>query len=95
MLFRSKTKKERQNKAESIKQKNVDGIDTNHSKIENEIIKTIYYDIKPMTPEDAKLKLQEKYDNRFLVFINIETNKANVIYKLKDNINYGLLEPEV
>ena len=48
-----------------------------------------------MTPEDAKLKLQEKYDNRFLVFINIETNKANVIYKLKDNLNYGLLEPEV
>ena len=90
-----KTKKERQNKAESIKQKNIDGIETNHTKIENEIIKTIYYDIKPMTPEDAKLKLQEKYDNRFLVFINIETNKANVIYKLKDNLNYGLLEPEV
>lgn len=90
-----KTKKERQNKAESIKQKNVNNIETNHSQIENEIIKTIYYDIKPMTPEDAKLKLQEKYDNRFLVFINIETNKANVIYKLKDNVNYGLLEPEV
>ena len=26
--------------------------------------------------------------------INIETNKVNVIFKLKDNKNYGLIEPE-
>ena len=62
--------------------------------IEDEIIKTIYYGIKPMTPEDAKLKLQEKVGNQFLAFINLETNKVNVIYRLKDGKNYGLLEPE-
>ena len=33
-----------------------------------------------MHPEDAKLKLQEKPSNKFLTFINIETNKVNVIY---------------
>ncbi len=90
-----KTKKDKLNKSESIKQKNSGMAEFEHHKIENEIIKTIYYDIKPMTPEDAKLKLQESYDDKFLVFINIETNKANVIYRLKDNVNYGLLEPEV
>ena len=57
-------------------------------------IKTLYYDIKPMTPEDAMLKLQERVENRFLAFVNIETGKVNVIYKLKDNVNYGLIEPE-
>ena len=62
---------------------------------EDEIIKTLYYEIKPITPEDAKLKLQEKPQDRFLVFVNVETNKVNVIYKLKDGKNYGLVEPEV
>jgi len=64
------------------------------SDIENEIIKTIYYDLKPITPEDAVLKLQEKPADRFITFINQETGKVNVVYKLKDNKNYGLVEPE-
>ena len=64
--------------------------------IENEIIKTIYYEIKPMTPEDAKLRLQEKekIGDKFFTFINLENNKVNVIFKLKDGKNYGLVEPE-
>ena len=87
-----KTKKDKANKDDSIK-----AIVTNLDEkveIENEIIKTIYYDIKPMTTEDAKLKLQEKPQDRFITFINQETNKVNVLFKLKDNKNYGLLEPE-
>ena len=63
--------------------------------VEDEIIKISYYEIKPLTPEDAKLKLQEKPSHVFLAFINVETNKVNVIYKLKDGKNYGLVEPEV
>ena len=60
----------------------------------NEIIKTLYYEIKPMAPEDAKLELQSKPQNKFLAFINIDTEKVNVIYRLKDNKNFGLVEPE-
>ena len=59
-----------------------------------EIIKTIYYSIKPMAPEDAKLELEGKTKNNFLAFINIETGKVNVIYRLKDSKNFGLVEPE-
>ena len=62
--------------------------------LEDEIVKTTYYEIKPMMPEDAKLKLQERPKNNFLAFINIETNKVNVIYRLKDGKNYGIVEPE-
>lgn len=89
-----KTKRDRQNKDDSIKQKNAQNMGENTPEITNEIIKTLYYEIKPMHPDDAKLKLQERMNNQFLAFINIETGKVNVIYKLKDGKNYGLVEPE-
>ncbi len=87
-----KTRKDKANKDDSIKV--MVGSFEEETKMEDEIIKTIYYDIKPMTPEDAKLKLQEKPQDRFITFINQETNKVNVLFKLKDNKNFGLLEPE-
>ena len=89
-----KTKRDKQTKEDSIRQMNTEIAQTEQTKMENEIIKTLYYEIKPMTPEDAMLKLQEKPENRFMAFVNIETGKVNVIYRLKDNSNYGLIEPE-
>lgn len=87
-----KTKKEKMMKDSSIK--TID-INSNHiEEISNEIIKTSYYEIKPITPEDAVLELQEHLTHNFLVFINVETGKVNVIHKLKDGKNYGLVEPE-
>ena len=86
-----KTKKDQQNMTESIRNKEMA---REVNEVEGEIIKTLYYDIKPMLPEDAKLKLEEKVQDRFLTFINVETGKVNVIYRLKDNKNYGLVEPE-
>ena len=87
-----KTKKDKQNMTESIRIK--EGANLEYTEVSNEILKVLYYDIKPMTPEDAKLKLQEQPLNRFLVFIDIDTGKTNVIYRLKDNKNFGLVEPE-
>ena len=86
-----KTKKGKVNREDSIK--NIEMESVAHID-EGEIIKVIYYDIKPMTPEDAILKLQEKPQDKFITFINAETNKVNVIFKLKDGNNYGILEPE-
>jgi len=87
-----KTKKERANKEDSIKNLPVE---TQVAEVEGEIIKTVYYDLKPITPEDAILKLQEKPADRFITFINSETNKVNVLFKMKDNKNYGIVEPDV
>ena len=67
--------------------------DTN-TEIKDEIIKTSYYEIKPMLPEDAVLKLKDKPSHNFLAFINVETGKVNVVHKLKDSKNYGIVEPE-
>ena len=93
-IRKMKTKKDQQNMTDSIRSKEMAKEIENKSEIEDEIIKTIYYDIKPLAPEDAKLKLEERPQDKFLTFINIETGKVNVIYRLKDNKNYGLIEPE-
>ena len=87
-----KTKKDKQNMTDTIRFQNSQ--ETDESDIEGEIIKTIYYSIKPLSPEDAKLILEGDAKNKFLPFINVDTNKVNVIYKLKDGKNFGMLEPE-
>ena len=87
-----KTKKEKMLREGSIK--TMDLSNNQVSDVVNEIIKTSYYEIKPMLPEDAVLKLQDKPTHNFLTFINVETGKVNVIHKLKDGKNYGLVEPE-
>ena len=93
-IRKMKTKKDKQNMTESIRMKEAVASSEETHEIEDEIIKTIYYEIKPMAPEDAKLELQGKPKNNFLVFINIDTGKVNVIYRLKDSKNFGLVEPE-
>ena len=89
-----KTKKEKMNKDDSIRLKENMALE-GASVVENEVIKTLYYDIKPISVEDAKLKLEEKTGNIFLTFVNIDTGKVNVLFKLKDSENYGIVEPEV
>lgn len=91
-IRKAKTKKEKMMKDASIKTMEIE--ESEEVEIKDEIIKTSYYEIKPMLPEDAVLKLQEKPSHNFLAFINVETGKVNVIHKLKDGKNYGLVEPE-
>ena len=90
-IRKAKTKKERMLKDATIK---VLDFEAPVNEVADEILKTAYYEIKPMTPEDAKLKLQERPTHMFLTFVNVETGKVNVIHRLKDNKNYGLIEPE-
>ncbi len=92
-IRKAKTRKERANKDDSLKQKAMEGMEQKTEKIEDEILKVSYYEIKPMSPEDAKLRLQERKD-RFMPFVNVDTGKVNVIFRLKDEVNFGLLEPE-
>lgn len=92
-IRKAKTKRDKINRDDSIRAKDNMFLEENKP-VENEILKTLYYEIKPMAPEDAKLKLQEKPGNIFYTFINIDTGKVNVIFKLKDSNNYGLVEPE-
>ncbi len=91
-IRKSKTKKDKQNMVETIRMNNQ--VNSESTDEDGEIIKTIFYSIKPLTAEDAKLVLEGDAKNKFLPFINVETNQVNVIYKLKDGKNFGILEPE-
>ena len=91
-IRKAKTKKEKMMRDDTLK---VLEVNTNsRPEMVNEIVKTSYYSIKPLTPEDAMLALQEYPTHNFLAFINVETGKVNVIHRLKDGKNYGLVEPE-
>lgn len=92
-IRKSKAKKEKMMKDSSIKQMNINGIEP-EKPVEDEIIKSLSYEIKPISVEDAKLKLAERKGNVFFTFVNVDTGKVNVIFKLKDSNNYGLVEPE-
>lgn len=55
------------------------------------IIPARRYPVKPMTAEEAALRLSGETD-QFLVFRDADTERLGVIYKRKDG-NYGLIEP--
>ena len=57
------------------------------------IIKTNQLAIRPMSIEEAALRLDDG-KNEFIVFRDIDTDKVSVIYKRRDQ-NIGLIAPEV
>jgi len=91
-IRKAKTRREKMQKDNSIKQMEADGEED--TTVEDEVLKTLQYDIKPMSIEDARLILKEKQKDLFLPFVDSSNNKVCVIYKLKDGKNFGIVEPE-
>jgi len=56
------------------------------------IIKTNNLEIRPMSIEEAALRLDDS-KNEFIVFRDIDNDKVSVIYKRRDS-NLGLISPE-
>src|ERR1051325_291960 len=57
------------------------------------IIKTNTLPIRPMSIEEAALRLDDS-KNEFIVFRDLDTDRGSVIYQTRDN-NLGLIAPEV
>lgn len=55
------------------------------------IINARRYAVKPMTAEEAAMRLSSEAD-QFLVFRDADTNRVGVLYKRNDG-NFGLIEP--
>ncbi len=55
------------------------------------IVMSDNYIPKPISIEDAAIELQRS-DNNFIVFINADTKRVNVLYK-KKNGDFGLIDP--
>ena len=60
---------------------------------EHNIIRSDSYEPKPMHVDEAAVQL-DKSNNEFLVFINAENDKVNVLYKLRSG-DMGLIDPDV
>ena len=61
--------------------------------LDQQIVKTKQFPVKPMTAEEAVLQL-ELVGHDFFVFKNAESDEVNVVYRRKDG-GYGLIEPNV
>ncbi|MDQ7032689.1 MAG: ribosome-associated translation inhibitor RaiA [Desulfonauticus sp.] len=57
------------------------------------IVETDHFEPKPMSVEEAALQL-DTLNYEFLVFLNAEEERINVIYKRKDG-NFGLIDPGI
>ena len=56
------------------------------------IVRTKTFTVRPMSVEDAILQM-ELLGHSFFVFVNVETDRTNVLYLRKDG-DLGLMEPE-
>ena len=59
---------------------------------EREVVKRKTFPVRPMSVEDAKIEM-ELLGHTFFAFVNIDTERTNVLYLRKDG-DLGLLEPE-
>lgn len=57
---------------------------------EMRVVRRKQFDLKPMTVDEAIMQM-ELLEHTFFVFLNVESDTVNVVYKRKDN-DYGLLE---
>lgn len=56
------------------------------------VVHTEKFAIKPMFVDEAVLQLELSEHTQFLVFLNAETEKVNVLYRRKKG-DFGLIEP--
>jgi putative sigma-54 modulation protein len=69
-----------------------EGATTMADDLEQRIVKTKQFPVKPMNAEEAVLQL-ELVGHDFFVFRNDESNEVNVVYRRNDG-GYGLIEPQ-
>ena len=56
------------------------------------VVNTQKFAVKPMFVDEAVLQLEMSESNQFLVFLNADTEKVNVLYRRKRG-NFGLIQP--
>lgn len=57
-----------------------------------QVVRKKTFPVRPMSVEDAALQM-EWLGHSFFVFVNVDTDRTNVLYLRKDG-NLGLMEPE-
>jgi putative sigma-54 modulation protein len=58
------------------------------------VVRTEQYAVKPMSVDEAVLQLELAEGRHFLVFLNADANKINVLYRRKSG-DFGLIQPNL
>jgi putative sigma-54 modulation protein len=56
------------------------------------VVRTEQFAIKPMFVDEAVLQMELSVNHQFMVFLNAETDKVNVLYRRR-NGDFGLIQP--
>ena len=87
-MSRFKTKLQRKTTNKSLIYESIPEFE--EESFEAEVVKTKRFDLEPMLADEAIVRM-EMLQHTFFVFLNMETDSVNVVYKRKDG-GYGLLE---
>ena len=91
--FREKQKDRRRQNAETVRMDVISFDEDTSGKRRQSIQQTDHFEPKPMVVEEAAMQLG-KTENEFLVFLNAENERVNVIYRRKTG-DFGLIDPGV
>ena len=69
-----------------------EGAPSMSEELDQQIVKTKQFPVKPMNAEEAVLQL-ELIGHDFFVFRNADTDEVNVLYRRRDG-GYGVIEPQ-
>ncbi len=61
---------------------------------QHRVVRTEQFAIKPMSVDEAVLQLELSDRHQFLVFLNAETEKVNVLYRRRKG-DFGLIQPSL
>jgi len=89
--FREKQKDRRRQSVETVRMEVISINEDASGSRTPTIVQTDEYEPKPMAVEEAAMQLTT-LKCEFLVFINSETDRPNVIYRLR-NGDFGLIDP--
>ena len=93
-ILRHRTKLEKRLREDAYKEETPEFIEdiTAYGPSDRKVVRTKESPVRPMAVEDAILQM-ELLGHTFFVFVNIETERTNVLYLRKDG-NLGLMVPE-
>ncbi len=80
-------KHQKATKITTVAEKKNDNVEISEPKI----VAVTRYPVKPMTDEEAVLRLKAE-ENQFIVFRDAETERVSVMFRRKDG-NFGLIQP--
>ena len=91
--YKTKIQKHRPRKLETFHiEESVLEHDLHEDEGTHRVVHTEKFAIKPMFVDEAVLQMEMSEGNQFLVFLNADTEKVNVLYRRKKG-DFGLIEP--